>query len=424
MIRVRSCFDAPLMDVMNFLNEAGVRYPDAISFAPGRPDERFFEVERAMPALQRYVAHRAAERGLPEAAVLADLGQYQRTNGVVNDLVARQLAADEAIVVPPEAVMVTAGAQEAMLVLLLGLFDPARDVLLCSDPTYIGITGPAAMLGVEVVAVRAGPNGLEAAAVEEALAGVRARGRVPRAIYDVPDFNNPLGTSMPMEARRELLRVARDHELLVFEDNPYGMFAYDGPGLPALRAMDGGETVVYIGSYAKTVFPGLRLGLLVASQPCAPDGRPLAVALSKAKSLTTVTTAPLAQAVLGGLLLASDCSLRPLVGPRRDHYRANRDRMLRRLAEEFDSRGLEGRVRWNHPRGGFFLTLDLPFAFDDDCHRACASEFGVIVCPMRFFCLLPGREHQVRLSFSYVDAEQIDVGISRLADFVSRRLRS
>ena len=91
-------------------------------------------------------------------------------------------------------------------------------------------------------------------------------GRRPRALYDVPDFNNPLGTRMPVEARRELLALAREQEMLIWEDNPYGMFSYDGPPLPTLKALDEHGVVIYMGSFSKTLFPGLRLGYLVADQ--------------------------------------------------------------------------------------------------------------------------------------------------------------
>jgi (S)-3,5-dihydroxyphenylglycine transaminase len=100
-------------------------------------------------------------------------------------------------------------------------------------------------------------------------------------------------------------------------------------------------------------------------------------------------------------------------------YRANRDRMVACLEERL---GRAPGVRWNRPEGGFFLTVRLPFAFDDDCLQACARDYGVIVCPMSFFALSPGRESQVRLSFSYVTEAQIEEGIARFARFVLDRL--
>jgi (S)-3,5-dihydroxyphenylglycine transaminase len=273
-----------------------------------------------------------------------------------------------------------------------------------------------------MVPIPTGENGLEPSRVAAAIEEVRRSGRRPRAIYDIPDFNNPLGTRMPLEARRELLRIAREQEVLIFEDNPYGMFAYDGDPLPTLKAMDEDRVVIYMGSFSKTLYPGLRVGYLVADQDVvSPHGRTsLAAELSKVKSLTTVTSSPVVQAVVGAALLDNGGSLRKLVEGKLPFYRGNRDCMLAALEHELG--GLAG-VHWNRPEGGFFLTLTLPFDFDEECLQSCARDHGVIVCPMSFFSLAGGRDREVRLSFSYVTPEQIEEGIRRFAGFVKGRLQ-
>lgn len=417
-IELKSCFGDPLLEVMNFLNEVVLRYPQAISFAPGRPAERHFDVERSLAQAPRFVEHRAGDTGWPPLAVWNDLGQYNKTNGIINDLVARQLELDEGIRVRPESIMITHGCQEAMTILLMGLFDPARDTLLVSDPTYIGITGLAAILGIEMLPIPTGEEGLDPAAVSAAIAAVRRGGKRPRALYDIPDFNNPLGTQMPLAARHALLDVLRSEGVLLFEDNPYGMFSYDGDPLPTLRSLDEHGTVVYLGSFAKTLYPGLRVGYLVGDQEVvgkAGQRTSLAAELSKVKSLTTVTTSPVVQAVVGAQLLENGGSLRALVRGKLPFYKSNRDRMLACLERELG--GVAG-VRWNRPAGGFFLTVHLPFEVDDASLQACARDYGVIVCPMSYFSLTAGRERQVRLSFSYVTESQIEEGIARFARFV------
>jgi (S)-3,5-dihydroxyphenylglycine transaminase len=421
-ITLRSSLADPLLDVMNFLNEVVLRYPDAVSFAPGRPSERFFDVEGSLGQAALWVESRATASGASERAIWNDLGQYNKTNGIINDLISRQLAADEGIAAPAESILVTTGCQEGMAILLLGLIDPAGDALLVSDPAYIGVPGLARILGLTLIPIPTGERGLDPEAVARGIAEARRMGRRPRALYDVPDFNNPLGTRMPVEARRELLALAREHEMLIWEDNPYSMFSYDGPPLPTLKALDEHGVVVYMGSLSKTLFPGLRLGYLVADQQVLlPGGQrvPLAAELSKIKSLTTVNTSTVVQAIAGGILLAAGGSLRPLVAEKLPFYRANRDRMLACL--EASLGGVDG-VRWNRPEGGFFLSMTLPFEFTDECLTACARDYGVIVCPLRFFALTPGRERQVRLSFSYVDEERIAEGIDRFARFVRERI--
>ncbi|HEV8578622.1 MAG TPA: PLP-dependent aminotransferase family protein [Thermoanaerobaculia bacterium] len=412
----------PLLDVMNFLNEVAIRYPAAISFAPGRPSERHFDVERSLGRAPLWVESRARATGQAPREVWNGLGQYNRTNGIINSLISRQLAADEGIDAVPESIVVTTGCQEGMAILLLGLIDPAADALLISDPCYIGIPGLARIMGLTLVPMPTGERGLEPEAVLAGIETARRLGRRPRALYDVPDFNNPLGTRMPVEIRRSLLELAHERELLIWEDNPYGMFAYDGSPLPTLKALDEHGVVIYMGSFSKTLFPGLRLGYLVADQRVVlPSGErmPLAVELSKIKSLTTVNTSTVVQAIAGGILIETGGSLRPLMAEKLPFYRANRDRMLKCLEECF--RGAQG-VRWNRPEGGFFLTLELPFEFTDECLVACARDYGVVVCPMSFFSLTPGRERQVRLAFSYVTGEQIADGVARFAGFVRDRV--
>jgi (S)-3,5-dihydroxyphenylglycine transaminase len=139
-LTLRSSLEDPLLEVMNFLNEVVLRYPGAISFAPGRPSERHFDVERSLDRAALWVESNARATGRSSREVWNDLGQYNRTNGIIHELIARQLAVDEGIDAAAETIVVTAGCQEAMAILLLGLIDPAADALLVSDPTYIGIT--------------------------------------------------------------------------------------------------------------------------------------------------------------------------------------------------------------------------------------------------------------------------------------------
>ena len=178
--------------------------------------------------------------------------------------------------------------------------------------------------------------------------------------------------------------------------------------------------MLYIGSFAKTLFPGLRVGFLAAGQRAAPDGGSLANALSRVKSLLTVNTPPLLQAVVGGILLQTGGTLEPIVTPKRARYRQQRDVMVAALEAHFAGRRDE--IEWHVPAGGFFLPMTLPFEFGPRELRRCALDHGVIVCPMRFFCIGAPRARQIRLSFSYVAPDDIARGIERLAGFVAAAL--
>lgn len=415
---------SPLLSVMNFLNEVTLEFPDAISFAPGRPAESFFDVPGTLAKLESFVAYRGRQTGQSPAAIRAGLGQYGRTNGIINDLIARYLAIDERIDVAADAIMVTSGAQEAMSILLQGLFAPGRDALLVSEPNYIGMTSAARVLGIEIEPIPVDPDGVQLGALRDAIERVRRRGRQPKAFYDIPDFHNPLGTAMALERRHELLRLAAETGILVVEDNPYGMFAYDSARLPTLKSLDRDGSVIYIGTFSKTLFPALRIGYLVADQPIA-EGRAgswtLAAELSKVKSITSVNTSGILQAIVGGLLIEAEFSLQARIADKVAYCKGNRDHMLIALERCFGAgTPLGGKLTWNRPRGGYFLSLETPLVWTEQAVRTCARDFGVIVCPMDFFSLQPGREHQIRLSFSYVSAEEIDDGIDRLRAFVAR----
>ncbi len=416
----------PLLSAMNFLNEVVGRYPEAISFAPGRPYEGSFQTGDVLRYLELYQDHLRDEKGLSADEIRTSLFQYGRTNGHIHDLVARTVAADEGIEIDPRAVVVTVGAQEGMLLVLRTLFAGRDDVLLLVTPCYVGISGAARLLDIGVVPVPEGAGGLDPAAVASAAQAARAQGRRPRAVYVVPDFSNPSGVSMGVEARRELLAVAARENLLVLEDDPYGFFLRVGEPRPTLKALDRDKRVVHIGSFAKTCFPGARVGYLLADQPvAAPDGTwtLLADEISKVKSMTTVNTPALSQAVIGGMLLASGCSLRSANTGATAFYRENLELLLTELERAFPPAVRERRgIGWNVPDGGFFLVMQVPFDTDEAALERSAQEFQVLWTPMRDFHLAGGGTRELRLSCSALPPGDIHEGVSRLAAFVMASL--
>ncbi|MFC4033179.1 PLP-dependent aminotransferase family protein [Streptomyces polygonati] len=413
----------PLLDQMTFLNEVTLRYPDAVSFAPGRPYEGLFDPDDVPAAFAAYLAHLGDTLGLGPEAVRERIFQYGRTKGFINDLIAGQLRRDEGISVDPEAIVVTAGAQEAMLLVLRALCAGPDDVLLVASPCYVGITGAARLLDIAVVPVPEAPGGgLDPEALAQAVRDQRAAGRRPRACYLVPDFANPSGASLSVPARRRLLDVAAETGLLLIEDDPYGFFALDGRARPTLKALDTGGRVIHIGSYAKTCFPGARIGYVIADQAVAgPAGAGLlADELAKLKSMTTVNTSALGQAVVGGMLLRCDLSLRAANQAVAAFYADNLRTVLAELAGAFppDRKHAHG-VSWNLPEGGFFVVVGVPFTADEQAMERCAREHGVLWTPMAGFYPAGGGQRLLRLSCSYLTTNQIRVGIERLAAFIA-----
>ncbi|MDX3583345.1 aminotransferase-like domain-containing protein [Streptomyces europaeiscabiei] len=408
----------PSLTSMNFLNEVSQRYPKAISFAAGRPYEGFFEVEDVHRYLDLYCAYLRRERGFAEAEVRRALFQYGRTKGIIHELVARNLQQDEGIEVSPEAIAVTTGCQEAMVMVLRALCSDERDVLMVMSPAYVGITGAARLVNMEVRHVAAGESGIDFEALRSAIREVHEGGQRPRALYVVPDHSNPTGQTLSIQDREHLLTASSDNEFLILEDNPYGLFHGEGERLPTIKSLDTERRVVYLGSFAKTGLPGARVGYVVADQEVVDEaGRTslLVDHLSKIKSMLTVNTSPIAQAVVAGRLLAADCSL--VEANRRETavYRENMRHTLDGLAEKFDS--VPG-VSWNHPQGGIFIVVGLPFVVDDAMLERSARYYNVIWTPMSHFGTDDRSSRRIRLSVSLLDAAEIDLGLERLVSFV------
>ncbi|WP_338896788.1 PLP-dependent aminotransferase family protein [Streptomyces sp. TG1A-60] len=413
----------PVLDAMNFLNEVVGRFPQAISFAPGRPTEGDFEPEDLARHLHTYTSHLEETLGWSRDQVRTQLFQYGRTNGIIHELIARTVANDEGIEVSPEAVVVTTGCQEAMLLILRALFAAPEDTLLVSSPCYVGITGVARLLGIRLRPVPEGPAGPGPEAVSAAVRAAREAGERVRAFYVVPDFGNPSGTSMSLPDRERLLRVAEEEDLLVLEDDPYGFFVRTGSARPTLKALDTGRRVVHLGSFAKTALPGARVGYVIADQEViGPGGRRslLADELSKIKSMTTVNTSAVSQAVIGGLLIESDCRLREANAGAIAYYRTNMDTLLDELERHFPAeRRAELGISWNRPDGGFFAVVTVPFAADHKALELSARAYGVLWTPMSDFHLDGGGTHQLRLSCSAQSPEAITEGMARLAAFIT-----
>jgi (S)-3,5-dihydroxyphenylglycine transaminase len=420
LVRQGSALDGPAMEVMNFLNEAKSRFPQAISFAAGRPPDQFLSAQPIQRWLSGFVESRSRLQRRTPDQVWSSLGQYSETNGIIQDLITQYLQTEEGIESEPRACMITNGTQEALAIVLLGLAE-ATDVVLATDPTYVGLTGAAALARVPVQVVPHWLPLLEG--VRVALASARARGRRPLVFYVIPDASNPTGESLSLEERQGLLALAREHDFYLLEDAAYRQFHYEGDLLPSLKRLDRDGRVIYLGSFAKLFMPGARIGFLVQGVP--PRGRheppneTLAERLSRAKSFLSVTTAPITQAALGGFLLEQRFRLADWNRPRLDWCRANRDRMLQSLEKYFGGDvALRDRTRWTRPRGGFFIALSLPFSFGRNEMLVLAQEYGVIVCPMTFFSPSGGFTEQVRLSFSNAEPVDIDTGIRQLHAFV------
>ncbi|WP_345460698.1 aminotransferase class I/II-fold pyridoxal phosphate-dependent enzyme [Actinoallomurus oryzae] len=187
---------------------------------------------------------------------------------------------------------------------------------------------------------------------------------------------------------------------------------------PTLKSIDRDHRVIYFGSFSKSCLPGVRTGYVVADQPVGHGGL-LATEIAKIKSILTVNTSPIDQAIVGGMLIECGFRLRESASGRIEFYRANMRTLLAELGRNF---GAVPGVRWNAPDGGFFVTVELPFPVDLKLLDESGRDYGVIWSPMSYFYPAGGGECSIRLSSSYLSPEKITEGVRRLRAFVGNHI--
>ena len=230
--------------------------PEVISLAGGLPDTSSFPPETFAAIAQR-IARESCAKAL----------QYGPTEGLAET---RECIADvmhaEGMRVDPEDLIVTTGGQQVIDLVSKALIDPG-DVIVAEAPTYPGAVPTFSSYEADVVQIDLDSDGMRIDLLEERLDNLEREGRRPKFIYTVPNFHNPAGVTMSLERRQRLVAVAAEREILVLEDNPYGLLRYEGQPLPTLRALDGGVYVMYLGTFSKILSPGIRLGWVVAPPP-------------------------------------------------------------------------------------------------------------------------------------------------------------
>lgn len=375
---------------------AGAR--DMVSFAPGYPAEALFPWDEFRGIADDLLGRRA--RGLL---------QYGATRGYRPFLESlTELLSARSITSGPDRLTVTNGSQQGLDLVSRVLLDPG-DAVLVELPSYTGAIAAFRASGAELVGVRQDPDGLNLEALDAALRQARSAGRRVKALYVVPNFQNPTGVLVGADKRRAIVEWAERRDVLVIEDDPYRDIYFAGVD-PAretrpIAADDAGGRVIYISSTSKTLAPGLRVGWVHASPA-------LTARFEMVKQAADLCTGGLVQ------MLAHEAITRGVLErqlPRlRAHYEAQRTVMEHALHEAFGD-GLQ----WTTPRGGFFLWARLGEGGDGDALLRYAQERGVIYVAGSAFFVAGDERRYLRLSFSAPSADEIREGVRRLADAVT-----
>ena len=371
--------------------------PEVISLAGGLPDTSTFPPD-SYASLMSTVAAQSCARAL----------QYGPTEGL--ELVKRcvvEVMAAEGLEIDADEILVTAGGQQVIDLVCKTLLDPG-DVVVTEAPTYPGAVPTFSAYEAAVVQVTMDRDGMRIDELEVTLDELERAGRRPKFIYTVPNFHNPAGVTLSLERRRALVRIAAERELLVLEDNPYGLLRYEGTPLPTLRALDGGEFVIYASTFSKILSPGVRLGWTTAPAPVLQK-------LNFGKQSTDLCSSSISQYFVGAYFDSGPWEeyVRSLI----EIYRRRRDVMFDALAEQFPRE-----AEWTHPEGGLFIWATLPDYIDTGDLLARALEDHVAFVPGRAAYVDGRGGSSMRLNFSGVSEDDIHEGIRRIGEVVREQV--
>jgi 2-aminoadipate transaminase len=372
--------------------------PEVISLAGGLPDTGTFPPETFAAVAQR-IATESCAKAL----------QYGPTEGLpeTKECIAAVMGA-EGMHADPEDVIVTTGGQQVIDLVTKTLIDPG-DVVIAEGPTYPGAVPVFCAYQAEVVQIEMDAAGMRIDLLEQTLDKLEREGRRPKFIYTVPTFQNPAGETMSLARRRRLVEVAHERELLVLEDNPYGLLRYEGEPLPPLYRLDGGVYVMYLGTFSKILSPGIRLGWVVAPPPVLEK-------INLGKQGTDLCTSTLSQLMVQAYFERG--RWQDYVESLTDVYRRRRDTMLDALADYFPPQ-----AEWTRPGGGLFIWAMLPDFIDTTDLLARALRDNVAFVPGEA-AFLDGRGRSaMRLNFSGSDEESIREGIRRIGEVVNEQVQ-
>jgi DNA-binding transcriptional MocR family regulator len=310
------------------------------------------------------------------------------------------------ITASPDDVVVTVGSQQALDLVSRVFLDPG-DVVLAEAPSYVGALGTFASAQAEVVHIEMDNDGLVPAALRAAIADCTKSGKRAKFLYLIPNYHNPAGVSLSLARRQEILAVAAEADLLILEDDPYGLLGFDSEPYRAMRA-DGADRVIYLGTFSKTIAPGLRVGWVLA-----PHGvREKLVLASEAQVLCPPT--------FNQLAVSRYLQTQPWleqVKTFRELYRERRDALLDAL-----DASLPESCTWTVPTGGFYVWVTLPEGLDAKAMQARAVAARVAYVPgIAFYADGNGRRN-MRLSYCFPPPDRIREGVRRLTTVLDEEL--
>jgi len=370
--------------------------PGFISFAGGYPDPKVFPKEKVKEAtsnaIKKYgpkMMQYSSTQGIPE--LLEFLRNYMREKEHCHHC-------------EEDSLMITSASQQALSLLAQVLLDPG-DIIIVEEPTYVGGLVAFRSMQARFVGIPITEEGMDIDILEQKLKKHRAKGDPVKAIYTIPTFQNPAGTTMPNKNRRRIVELAKEYNVVIIEDDPYGYLVYDGERPPTIKSFDDSSTVIYLSTFSKTLIPGFRLGFAVGH----PD---IIRKMIIAKQAADLCTSAFVQYITLELMKDQEF-FNAHIENMRKLYKQKRDIMLESLEKEF---GNEKEIKWTHPNGGFFIWMEFPEWVDTyEMFKYMIDEKIVALYGSAFYPYPElGKRNTLRLNFSLPQPEEIPEGVMRL----------
>ena len=370
--------------------------PEIVSFAGGMPDLSVMDLD----AVADMTAQVIREQGTVALQYGSGQGRPQLREALVD------VMAHAGVPATPDELLVTVGGQQALELIAKCFIDPG-DIVIAEGPTYVGAVAAMNSHQADVRHVPMDADGMRMDLLEELLVGLRAEGRRAKYLYTIPNHQNPGGVSLSEARRRRLAELAEEHDLLVMEDDAYGLLGFDGETATSLRTLIP-ERVVSLGTMSKTFAPGVRSGWIAAPTPV------------REKLVLLREAADLCPSNLTQLMIERWLTTQPWqeqIKRYRALYQHKATLMLDALASE-----MPAEVDWTRPRGGFFVWLTVPTGIDTSALLAKAIGRRVAYVPGRGFYDDGNGGDQLRLCFSFPPTDRIREGVSRLAELLHDEL--
>lgn len=366
--------------------------PEVVSLAGGMPYVSALPQELVESAVARTITEHGAValqygsgQGIPELREhILEVMALEGIHGSVDDVV------------------VTTGSQHALELLAKLFLDPG-DVVIAEGPSYVTAITVFKSFQAEIVHVPMDDEGMNPQALRETIARVQAEGKRIKFLYTIPSFQNPTGVTLSWERRVEILEIARSAEVLVLEDNPYGLLHFEQAPPAAMRSIDD-EGVVYLGTFSKTLAPGLRVGWAIAPHAVREK-------LVLANEAAILSPSSFSQLVIAEYMDNADW--RGQIDTFRGVYRERRDAMLTALRDYLPG------MQWTTPTGGFYVWLTMPEHLDSKAMLPRAVKELVAYTPGTAFYADGNGRRNMRLSFCYPQPDFIREGIRRLATVIN-----